>query len=104
LLGLFFYPEDKGDIFFRNVGWHSAAYTALYPRRYNRWRVQISSLLYFRKITLTHDCEHSMDVKGMRKIQQAPFPASAMISVGCIFDLLAHCFVGPHTHTRIALM
>jgi hypothetical protein len=33
LFGLFFYPEDGGDMFFRNVGWHSTDYTALYPRR-----------------------------------------------------------------------
>jgi hypothetical protein len=28
----FFNPEDGGDMFFRNVGWHSTDYTALYPR------------------------------------------------------------------------
>jgi hypothetical protein len=33
LLGLFFDPEDEGDIFLRNVGWLSTDYTALYPRR-----------------------------------------------------------------------
>jgi hypothetical protein len=32
-LGLFFYPEDGGDMFLRNVGWLSTDYTALYPRR-----------------------------------------------------------------------
>jgi hypothetical protein len=30
---LFFDPEDGGDMFLRNVGWHSTDYTALYPRR-----------------------------------------------------------------------
>jgi hypothetical protein len=29
----FFVPEDGGDMFLRNVGWHSTDYTALYPRR-----------------------------------------------------------------------
>jgi hypothetical protein len=32
LLGLFFDPEDGGDIFLRNVGEISTDYTALYPR------------------------------------------------------------------------
>jgi hypothetical protein len=30
---LFFDPEDGGDFFLRNVGWHSKNYTALYARR-----------------------------------------------------------------------
>jgi hypothetical protein len=32
LLGLFFDPEDRGDMFLRNVGWLSTDYTALYHR------------------------------------------------------------------------
>jgi hypothetical protein len=31
-LGLF-YPEDGGDIFFRNIGWLSTDYTVLYLRK-----------------------------------------------------------------------
>jgi hypothetical protein len=31
----FFYCEDGGDMFLRNVGWHSTDYTALYPRRWH---------------------------------------------------------------------
>jgi hypothetical protein len=33
LHGLFFNPEDGGDIFLRNVGLFSTAYKALYQRR-----------------------------------------------------------------------
>jgi hypothetical protein len=33
LVDLFFDPEYGGYIFLRNVGWLSADYTALYPRR-----------------------------------------------------------------------
>jgi hypothetical protein len=32
-LGLFFDPEDEGDMFTRNIGSISADYTALYPKR-----------------------------------------------------------------------
>jgi hypothetical protein len=32
LLNLFFDPEHGGDMFLRNVGWHSMDYTALYPQ------------------------------------------------------------------------
>jgi hypothetical protein len=35
LLGLFFDPENRGDMFFRNFSWLSTDYTALYPRRQN---------------------------------------------------------------------
>jgi hypothetical protein len=33
LLGLFFDPEDGGDIFLPNFGWLSMDYMALYPRK-----------------------------------------------------------------------
>jgi hypothetical protein len=33
LLGLFFGPEDGGDMFFGKVGWLSTDYTPLYPRK-----------------------------------------------------------------------
>jgi hypothetical protein len=33
LLGVFFEPEDGGDMFLRNDGWLSRDYTVLYPRR-----------------------------------------------------------------------
>jgi hypothetical protein len=33
LLGLFFGPENGGDMFLRNVGWLLTDYTTLYPRR-----------------------------------------------------------------------
>jgi hypothetical protein len=34
LVQLIFYPEDGGDMFIRNVGWHSTDYTASYSRRW----------------------------------------------------------------------
>jgi hypothetical protein len=34
LLGLFFDSENGGDMFLRNIGWLSAGYMALYPRRW----------------------------------------------------------------------
>jgi hypothetical protein len=34
LFGLFFDYEDGGDMFLRNIGWHSTDYTALYPERH----------------------------------------------------------------------
>jgi hypothetical protein len=33
LLRLFYNPEDRGDMFLRNVGWLSTDYMALCPRR-----------------------------------------------------------------------
>jgi hypothetical protein len=33
LRGLFFDPEDGGDMYLRNVGGISTGYAALYPRR-----------------------------------------------------------------------
>jgi hypothetical protein len=35
LLGLFFGPENTSDKFLQNVGWLSANYTVLYPKRHN---------------------------------------------------------------------
>jgi hypothetical protein len=46
LAGLFFDREDGGDMFFRNVGWLSTDYTALYPRRWYSSGC-ISVLLYY---------------------------------------------------------
>jgi hypothetical protein len=34
-VGIFFDPDDGGDMFYRDVGWRSSVYTALYPRIQN---------------------------------------------------------------------
>jgi hypothetical protein len=47
LLDLFFNHEDGGDMFFRNVGWHSADYAALYPGRQNLPNHSSCLLTYF---------------------------------------------------------
>jgi hypothetical protein len=44
LLGLFFDPEDGGDMFLRNVGWLLSECTELYPRRKNSSLFGIISL------------------------------------------------------------
>jgi hypothetical protein len=41
LLCLFFDHGDGGEMFFRNVGWLSTDYTALYPRRQNSSEVSL---------------------------------------------------------------
>jgi hypothetical protein len=41
LLGLIFNPEDGGDMILRNVGWCSADYNVLYPRRQNPFNPRI---------------------------------------------------------------
>jgi hypothetical protein len=52
----FFDPEDGGDIFLRNVGWHSTDYTTLYPRRW------YSSIYESHSRTLnTHSCINADD-------------------------------------------
>jgi hypothetical protein len=44
LLGLFFDPEDGGDMFLRNVDSFSTDYTALHPRRYTLQLVRVIKL------------------------------------------------------------
>jgi hypothetical protein len=46
LLGLFFDPEDGGDMFLRNLCWLSTVYTALYPRWYNHRRKNFKSYIH----------------------------------------------------------
>jgi hypothetical protein len=40
LLGLFFDPEDGGDMFLQNVGLLSMEYTVLYSRRWYSFKVK----------------------------------------------------------------
>jgi hypothetical protein len=46
-LGLLFDPEDGGDMFVRNVDWHSLNYTALYPTRLNNLKLNLPDILQF---------------------------------------------------------
>jgi hypothetical protein len=46
-----FNHKDGGDIFFRNVGWLSTDYTALYTRSYN-------SYIYFSSKNKSHKINH----------------------------------------------
>jgi hypothetical protein len=48
----YFDPEDGGNMFLRNVGWHSTDYTTLYPRKLYSlepplWEPQILQLILF---------------------------------------------------------
>jgi hypothetical protein len=52
LLRLFFYPEDGGDMFFRNISWLSMDYTALYIRRWHS-----SKFKYLGTIVTNHKME-----------------------------------------------
>jgi hypothetical protein len=52
LLGLFFDPEDEGDMFLRNVGWLSTDYTALYLHNH-RCENPKSYTLYYLCFSLT---------------------------------------------------
>jgi hypothetical protein len=64
LLGLLFSPEDRSDIFLRNVGWFSKVYTALYRRRQNSWdlpSLETSSGPVNIGIILTYKCVSASD-------------------------------------------
>jgi hypothetical protein len=41
LFSLFFNPEDKGDIFLRNMDWYSTGVTVSYPRRQISWNSRL---------------------------------------------------------------
>jgi hypothetical protein len=51
LVCLFFNPDDGGDIFFRNVGWLSTYYAALYPARQDSFYVYSLIISHFRICT-----------------------------------------------------
>jgi hypothetical protein len=53
-LGLSFYGEDGGDIFFRNIGRLSTDYTALHHRRYNS-ALYMFEILFFIYVNY---CDH----------------------------------------------
>jgi hypothetical protein len=51
----FFDPEDGGDMFLRNVGWHPTDYTVLYPRR---WYSSVKFLTSGVAIRLSRQCKY----------------------------------------------
>jgi hypothetical protein len=55
----FIHPEDGGDMFFRNVGWNSTGYTALYLTRWYRLpvlRICPCAYLSVRAIVRVRNC------------------------------------------------
>jgi hypothetical protein len=57
LLNYFFFPEDGGDMFLRNVDSNSTDYTALYPRR---WYSSCVAKVHNRHKNLCKDMLHTL--------------------------------------------
>jgi hypothetical protein len=83
LLILFFYPEDGGDTFLRNVCWLSTHYTALHPRSWyssQRWLWSVLSFGMWRRVVW-----YSINLPTFRRyVLLTPFAAGCML-LGLLF-------------------
>jgi hypothetical protein len=75
----YFAPDNGGDMFLRNVGWHSTDYTALYPRRWYSGKevfvIWIRIKVFFTAVNiriLSHVLWHRVVPEVVTKVSEEP--------------------------------